>query len=70
MNEKKTEGKKKVVYAEQKERVFYGNDKETVKEEVMHQLKDVVSCLNFCDYEIDKIKKKISEKIHQLGDGE
>lgn len=66
MNGKKTESKKKVVYAEQEERVFCSN----YKEEVIHQLKDVVSCLNFCDYELDKIKKKISDKIHQLDSSE
>lgn len=66
MNEKTTEGKKTIVYAEQEERVFTGAETMPVHDDVILQLKDLVSCLNFCDYELDKIKKKISDKIHEL----
>ena len=66
MNEKKADVRKNVVYAEQEERVFTGNENGNINNDVIFQLKDLVSCLNFCDYEIDKIRKKISDKIHQL----
>lgn len=64
MEKNKTE--KKTVYAVQEEKVMLQGVDEKVREELVFKLKDIVSCLNLCDYEIDLLKKKISDSINLL----
>ena len=63
---KENETEKKTVYAVQEEKVMLQGVDEKVREELVFKLKDIVSCLNFCDYEIDLLKKKISDSINLL----
>jgi hypothetical protein len=45
---------------------FMTHEEEKTRNEIISNLKDLVSCLNFCDHEIHRLEKKISIKIQQL----
>lgn len=66
---KNNEPKKKIVYEEQEERVIIPGMEDSARKEIVFKLKDLVSCLNLCDYELDEIRKKVSASINQLDNG-
>lgn len=65
MNEMNQE-KKKVVYKEQEERITIPGEEKQIRDETIFKLKDVISCLYLCDYEIHKLEKQISKTISEL----
>ena len=63
---KKNEIKEKVVYKEQEERIIIPGEYEKLRNETIFRLKDIISCLNLCEDEIQKLKKKLSGNINLL----
>lgn len=63
---KNKEMKGNAVYREQEERIILPEDEGKLKEETVFKLKDIISCLNLCEDEIQGLKKKLSGRINLL----
>lgn len=63
---KKNESEKNFFYKEQEERIIIPGEHEKIRDETVFKLKDIISCLNLCEDEIQNLKKKLFGSINLL----